>query len=178
MFVYFSNSVGVANVKDFGDRLSTPPMYVTKNRGGEGFSEGRERFARGDRPIFEGVMVKVLSWNIQCGRGLDDRIDLPRIAGVIRQMADFDVICLQEVCRFDDTLTGGDDDQVEALNRLFDDYNAYFGAADRSVECGWWEAPSVWKHDPEPLTCSPNLQAPASATRSGKAVQTHAAPSP
>ena len=39
MFVYFSNSVGVANVKDFGDRLSTPPMYVTKNRGGEGFSE-------------------------------------------------------------------------------------------------------------------------------------------
>ena len=74
-------------------------------------------------------MVKVLSWNIQCGRGLDDRIDLPRIAGVIRQVADFDVICLQEVSRFDDTLTSGDDDQVEALARLFDDYKAYFGAA-------------------------------------------------
>lgn len=76
-------------------------------------------------------MTRVLSWNIQYGRGVDNRIDLPRIAGVIRQMADFDVICLQEICRFDDALTGdaGDQDQVEALARLFGGHEVYFGAA-------------------------------------------------
>ena len=76
-------------------------------------------------------MTRVLSWNIQCGRGVDNRIDLERIVGVIREMADFDVICLQEVCRFDDTLIGdvSDQDQVEALARLFGEHEAYFGAA-------------------------------------------------
>ena len=39
MFEYFSNSVGVANVQDFRDRLQSPPTFVTINRGGEGFSE-------------------------------------------------------------------------------------------------------------------------------------------
>lgn len=39
MFEYFSNSVGVANVQDFGDRLQSSPTFVTENRGGEGFSE-------------------------------------------------------------------------------------------------------------------------------------------
>ncbi len=38
MFEYFSNSVGVANVREFGDELN-PPKYVTESRGGEGFSE-------------------------------------------------------------------------------------------------------------------------------------------
>ena len=39
MFNFFSNSVGVANVLDFEDSLTTPPKYVTKNKGGFGFSE-------------------------------------------------------------------------------------------------------------------------------------------
>ena len=43
MFGYFSNSVGVANVRDFEDQLDTPPKFVTENRGGEGFSEVVER---------------------------------------------------------------------------------------------------------------------------------------
>ena len=38
MFEYFSNSVGVANVREFGGELN-PPKYVTESRGGEGFSE-------------------------------------------------------------------------------------------------------------------------------------------
>ncbi|MCU0933013.1 MAG: endonuclease, partial [Thiobacillaceae bacterium] len=41
--------------------------------------------------------MKLLSWNIQWGRGLDGRVDLARIAGEIRRIGDFDVICLQEV---------------------------------------------------------------------------------
>ncbi len=39
MFEFFSNSVGVANVADFGARLSRAPTYVTGRRSGEGFVE-------------------------------------------------------------------------------------------------------------------------------------------
>jgi len=39
MFGFFSNAVGVANVRDFEDSLIVPPKYITKNRGGLGFSE-------------------------------------------------------------------------------------------------------------------------------------------
>ena len=41
--------------------------------------------------------MKLLSWNIQWGRGLDGRVDLARILRTIRGLGDFDVICLQEV---------------------------------------------------------------------------------
>jgi HAD superfamily hydrolase (TIGR01484 family) len=39
MFKFFSNSVGVANVADFGARLTAAPVYVTSRRSGEGFVE-------------------------------------------------------------------------------------------------------------------------------------------
>jgi HAD superfamily hydrolase (TIGR01484 family) len=39
MFAFFSNAVGVANVRDFENRLTTAPTYVTKNKGGAGFAE-------------------------------------------------------------------------------------------------------------------------------------------
>ncbi len=39
MFAYFPNSIGVANVVDFGDRISPQPAYVTKQRCGAGFVE-------------------------------------------------------------------------------------------------------------------------------------------
>ncbi|MFN0068602.1 MAG: endonuclease/exonuclease/phosphatase family protein [Limisphaerales bacterium] len=44
------------------------------------------------------VTLRVMSYNIRHGRGLDDRVDLPRIAGVIRD-AQADVVLLQEVDR-------------------------------------------------------------------------------
>ncbi len=43
MFKFFSNSVGVANVADFGARLANPPAYVTRGRCGAGFVEIAER---------------------------------------------------------------------------------------------------------------------------------------
>ena len=43
MFRFFSNSVGVANVADFGARLSDAPAYVTSRRSGEGFVELAQR---------------------------------------------------------------------------------------------------------------------------------------
>lgn len=75
-------------------------------------------------------MTKVLTWNIQCGLGVDGRVDLVRIADVIRTMADVDVICLQEVSRFNPELDGGlGVDQVAALAALFPEYRHEFGAA-------------------------------------------------
>jgi len=41
--------------------------------------------------------MKLLTWNIQWGRGMDGRVDLGRVLAEIRGMGDFDVICLQEV---------------------------------------------------------------------------------
>jgi hypothetical protein len=39
MFAFFENSVGVANVTAFRDRLAAEPSYVAEGRGGEGFAE-------------------------------------------------------------------------------------------------------------------------------------------
>ncbi len=39
MFAYFSNSIGVANVREFEGNLKDPPKYITQNIGGVGFAE-------------------------------------------------------------------------------------------------------------------------------------------
>jgi HAD superfamily hydrolase (TIGR01484 family) len=39
MFEYFKNSVGVANVMNFKDRLKTGPAYITRSESGDGFAE-------------------------------------------------------------------------------------------------------------------------------------------
>ena len=39
MFAYFPNSVGVANVADFQDRIESLPAWVTPSRAGAGFAE-------------------------------------------------------------------------------------------------------------------------------------------
>ena len=39
MFAYLPHAVGVANVRDFAERMSALPAYVTPSRGGAGFAE-------------------------------------------------------------------------------------------------------------------------------------------
>lgn len=43
MFAYFPNSVGVANLANFIDRLKSPPTYITSKPSGEGFVEMAEK---------------------------------------------------------------------------------------------------------------------------------------
>ena len=43
MFAYFPLSVGVANVREFADRIATPPAFVTSREAGAGFVEVAER---------------------------------------------------------------------------------------------------------------------------------------
>ncbi len=40
MFGFFPHSVGVANVREFTERMKSLPAYVTENPGGAGFAEG------------------------------------------------------------------------------------------------------------------------------------------
>ena len=42
MFAYFPHAIGVANVRDFGERIAQPPRYVTLGRSGEGFREAAD----------------------------------------------------------------------------------------------------------------------------------------
>jgi hypothetical protein len=39
MFAYFQNSIGVANVLNFKDRMPCEPAWITQKMGGYGFAE-------------------------------------------------------------------------------------------------------------------------------------------
>jgi endonuclease/exonuclease/phosphatase family metal-dependent hydrolase len=74
--------------------------------------------------------MKLLSWNIQWGRGLDGRVDLPRILRRIREIGDFDVICLQEVAVNFPGLPGNScEDQVAELAAGLPGYTPIYGVA-------------------------------------------------
>lgn len=74
--------------------------------------------------------MKLLSWNIQWGRGMDGRVDLGRILQTIRQLGDFDVICLQEVAVNFPGLPGSrGEDGVAELSAGLPGYTAIYGAA-------------------------------------------------
>ena len=63
--------------------------------------------------------MKLITWNIQWGRGIDGRVDLGRIVRTAREMADFDVLCVQEVADNFPGLPGNDDrDQFAELAQL------------------------------------------------------------
>lgn len=74
--------------------------------------------------------MRIVSWNIQWGRGADGRVDLERTASVIRDIGAVDVICLQEVAQHFPGLSGGHgEDGVGVLSAAFPGYEAVFGAA-------------------------------------------------
>ena len=51
--------------------------------------------------------MKLVSWNVQWGRDAGGRVDLPRTIGEAKRLADFDVLCMQEVTRGFGALPGG-----------------------------------------------------------------------
>src|SRR6185312_8590376 len=72
--------------------------------------------------------MKLLTWNIQWGRGLDRRVDLARIVDTARAIAGFDVLCVQEVANNFPDLGGNDDgDQFAELARLLPGYTRVEG---------------------------------------------------
>jgi endonuclease/exonuclease/phosphatase family metal-dependent hydrolase len=74
--------------------------------------------------------MKLTTWNVQWFCGLDDVVSVERIVQEARAMADFDVLCLQEVAVNYPRLTGNAGfDQVERLRGLLPGFEVCFGAA-------------------------------------------------
>ncbi|MBY4896199.1 endonuclease/exonuclease/phosphatase family protein [Cupriavidus sp. AU9028] len=71
--------------------------------------------------------MELISWNIQWGRGCDGRVDIGRIVSTLRGIADFDVLCLQEVARGYRELPGNPgEDQVAELQQALPGYRVLF----------------------------------------------------
>jgi endonuclease/exonuclease/phosphatase family metal-dependent hydrolase len=74
--------------------------------------------------------MKLVTWNVQWGRGVDGRVDLSRIVDDARRFTDFDVLCLQEVASNYPELAGSDStDQFAALSELLPGFTAIAGVA-------------------------------------------------
>ena len=74
--------------------------------------------------------MKLISWNIQWCRGCDGRVDPARIVAHARALADFDVLCLQEVASNFPALAGSrGENQFELLATLLPGYTAVRGVA-------------------------------------------------
>jgi endonuclease/exonuclease/phosphatase family metal-dependent hydrolase len=74
--------------------------------------------------------MKLISWNIQRGRGLHHSCSIARVVADLRHMADFDVLCLQEVSSGYTDLPGADGgNQFMQLARLLPGYTPLAGVA-------------------------------------------------
>jgi endonuclease/exonuclease/phosphatase family metal-dependent hydrolase len=74
--------------------------------------------------------MKLITWNVQWCRGCDGRVNPARISRVAREMADFDVLCLQEVARnYPDLAGSSGENQYETLAGLFSEYTVVKGVA-------------------------------------------------
>ena len=72
----------------------------------------------------------LITWNIQWGRGCDGVVDLKRIVETARGLADFDVLCLQEVAANYPGLPGSSgEDQPALLAQLLPGFTPLFGIA-------------------------------------------------
>lgn len=74
--------------------------------------------------------MKLLTWNIQWGRGMDGRVDLQRILSEIKAMGQFDVIALQEVAVNFPGLPGSHgEDGMAVLSAGLPGYASFLGVA-------------------------------------------------
>ncbi|MBN9463244.1 MAG: endonuclease/exonuclease/phosphatase family protein [Burkholderiales bacterium] len=74
--------------------------------------------------------MKLITWNVQWCRGCDGRVDPRRIVAHARALADFDVLCLQEVAANFPALAGSrGENQFALIADLLPGYAAIPGAA-------------------------------------------------
>lgn len=77
--------------------------------------------------------MRLITWNIQCGKGCDGVTDLARIVAVAKEMADADVFCFQEVSSNFSNLDGGTDQSAQ-LAALLPDYLPVFRPAIETID--------------------------------------------
>ena len=73
--------------------------------------------------------MKLVTWNTQWCCGLDGVVSPRRIVEDARALADFDVLCLQEVSQGFDALRGTPGDQPAQLAALLPGFGCFYGAA-------------------------------------------------
>ena len=76
--------------------------------------------------------MKLMTWNVQWCRGVDGVVDPARIVREAKRIADFDVLCLQEIAdNFPDPELGGSagEDQFDVIAKLLPEYTAVPGVA-------------------------------------------------
>ena len=74
--------------------------------------------------------MKLITWNVQWFCGLDDGVSVERVVAEARTMADFDVLCLQEVAvNYPQLMGDAGFDQVARLRGLLPGFQVHFGAA-------------------------------------------------
>ncbi|RJG05980.1 endonuclease [Noviherbaspirillum cavernae] len=74
--------------------------------------------------------MKLLTWNIQWGRGADGRVDLGRVVAHAKRFADIDVFCLQEVASGYPELPGNNErNQFDELAQRLPGFHAIVGIA-------------------------------------------------
>lgn len=74
----------------------------------------------------------LITWNVQWCRGVDGKVDPARIVAEAKRLADFDVLCLQEIAdNYPDPRLAGShgEDQFARLAGLLPDYTAVPGVA-------------------------------------------------
>ncbi|HMO44408.1 MAG TPA: endonuclease/exonuclease/phosphatase family protein [Rubrivivax sp.] len=73
--------------------------------------------------------MKLVTWNTQWCCGLDGVVSARRIVDGARALADFDVLCLQEIAQGYRGLRGAPGDQPAELAALLPGFQVFFGAA-------------------------------------------------
>lgn len=77
--------------------------------------------------------MRLITWNIQWGKGCDGRVDLARIVSVAKELADADVFCFQEVSDNLQKLDGGED-QSAIIAGLLPDHRPVFRPAVETID--------------------------------------------
>jgi endonuclease/exonuclease/phosphatase family metal-dependent hydrolase len=77
--------------------------------------------------------MRLITWNIQWGKGCDGVVDLKRIVATAKALADADVLCFQEVSDNFASLDGGVDQTAE-LAALLPDHRPVFLPAVETVD--------------------------------------------
>jgi endonuclease/exonuclease/phosphatase family metal-dependent hydrolase len=73
--------------------------------------------------------MKLITWNTQWCCGLDGAVDPQRIVDGARALADFDVLCLQEIAQGYPRIQGAPGDQPAQIEALLPGFQCFFGAA-------------------------------------------------
>ena len=104
-------------------------------------------------------LMRLVTWNIQCGKGCDGVVDLARIVAAAKWLADADIFCFQEVSDGFEALDGGADQSAQ-LAALLPHHRPVFRSAVETIDSGGQVAP-FRQHDAVAFAGAAGCRSPA-----------------